>query len=47
MAGMQTNPGIRSRLFYGTLQFDHVNIRISKALFDLSQRIAILINNSL
>ena len=37
MTGVQTNPGIRSGLFYGALQLDHVNIRISKGLFKLLQ----------
>jgi hypothetical protein len=37
MTGMQTNPGIRSRFFYGTLQLDHVSLRISKSLFKHSQ----------
>jgi hypothetical protein len=38
MTGMQTNPGIRSRLFYGALQLDHISLRISKSLFKHSKK---------
>jgi hypothetical protein len=37
MTGMQTNPGIRSRLFYGALQLDHISLPISKSLFKHSK----------